>query len=57
MEPILTQNSWFGSFFVTDFDGIVVSEFEGKRIFGGLAACGIIKGFYIYICAKRGAIR
>lgn len=60
MELIFTQNaenSCFVCFFVTDFDGIVVSEFEGKRIFGGLAACGIIKVFYIYICAKRGAIR
>jgi len=39
MEPIFTQNaenSCFVCFFVTDFDGIVVSGFEGKRIFGGL---------------------
>lgn len=60
IEPIFTQNaenSCFVCFFVTDFDGIVVSEFEGKRIFGRRVACAIIKVFYIYICAKRGAIR
>jgi len=57
MEPIFTQNSCFVCFFVTDFDGIVVSEFEGKRIFGSRVACAIIKVFYLYICAKRGAIR
>jgi hypothetical protein len=34
MEPIFTQNSWFGSFFVTDFDGIAISGSEGKRILG-----------------------
>ena len=60
MEPIFTQNaenSCFVCFFVTDFDGIVISGSEGKRIFGRLAACVIIKVFYLYICAKRGAIR
>ena len=60
MEPILTrsaENSCFVCFFVTDFDGIVVSGSEGKRIFGSRVACAIIKVFYIYICAKRGAIR
>lgn len=37
MEPIFTQNaenSCFACFFVTDFDGIVVPRFEGKRILG-----------------------
>ena len=60
MEPIFTQNaenSCFVCFFVTDFDGIVVPRFEGKRIFGSRVACAIIKVFYLYICAKRGAIR
>lgn len=60
MEPILTrsaENSCFVYFFVTDFDGIVISGSEGKRIFGRRVACAIIKVFYIYICAKRGAIR
>ena len=48
IEPIFTQNaknSCFVCFFVTDFDGIAISGSEGKRIFGGLAACGIIKVF------------
>ena len=60
MEPILTQNaenSCFVCFFVADFDGIAISESEGKRIFGSWVACAIIKVFYLYICAKRGAIR
>ena len=57
MEPILTQNAQNDCFFVTDFDGIVISGSEGKRIFGNRVACAIIKVFYIYICAKRGAIR
>lgn len=57
MEPIFTQNAQSGCLLVTDFDGIVVSESEGKRIFGRRVACAIIKVFYIYICAKRGAIR
>lgn len=59
MEPILTQNAQSGCFFVTDFDGIAISGSEGKRIFGSRVACAIIKVFYIYIyiCAKRGAIR
>lgn len=60
MEPIFTQNaenSCFVCFFVTDFDGIAISGFEGKRVFDGRVACAIIKVFYIYICAKRGAIR
>ena len=42
---------------VTDFDGIVISGSEGKRIFGNRVVCVIIKVFHLYICAKRGAIR
>lgn len=60
MEPIFAQNaenSCFVCFFVTDFDGIAISGSEGKRIFGSRVACAIIKVFYLYICAKRGAIR
>ena len=57
MEPIFTQNAENSCFFVTDFDGIAISESEGKRIFGSWVACAIIKVFYLYICAKRGAIR
>ncbi len=60
MEPIFTQNaenSCFVCFFVTDFDGIVISGSEGKRIFDSRVECAIIKVFYLYICAKRGAIR
>ena len=58
MEPIFThnaENSCFVCFFVTDVDGIAISGSEGKRIFGRLAACGIIKVFDT--CAKRGEIR
>ena len=51
------QNTQSGCLLVTDFDGIVAPSFEGKRIFGSRVACAIIKVFYIYICAKRGAIR
>lgn len=57
MEPILTQNAQSGCLLVTDFDGIAIFGSEGKRIFGSRVACAIIKVFYIYICAKRGAIR
>ena len=57
MEPIFTQNAENSCFFVTDFDGIAISESEGKRIFGNRVECAIIKVFYLYICAKRGAIR
>ena len=57
MEPIFTQNAENSYFFVTDFDGIAISGSEGKRIFGSRVACAIIKVCYLYICAKRGAIR
>ena len=57
MGPILTQNAQSGCFLVTDFDGIAIFESEGKRIFGSRVVCAIIKVFYLYICAKRGAIR
>lgn len=60
MGTIFTQNaenSCFVCFFVTDFDGIVISGSEGKRIFASRVACAIIKVFYICIRAKRGAIR
>ena len=56
-EPIFTQNAENSCFFVTDFDGIAIFGSEGKRIYGSRVACAIIKVFYIYICAKRGAIR
>ena len=48
MEPIFTQNAQSGCLLVTDFDGIAISGSEGKRIFGGRAACGIIKAFDLF---------
>ncbi len=57
MEPIFTQNAQSGCLLVTDFDGIAIFGSEGKRIFGNRVECAIIKVFYLYICAKRGAIR
>lgn len=55
MEPIFTrsaENSCFVCFFVTDFDGIVISGSEGKRIFGNRVVCAI-KNVILYLHLRK----